>query len=164
MKKIVFLFLFLFFSLMACKKEEIINQIIVPDYGNDGQYILEPLPGVLGNVKITIWPSFNTDEAKILVENRLDSPIGYIIRDIEDMSFEYFHDSYISAKGDSEKYGTKLPLNKPIYIKLIAYKSTVSFALIQTIEGLGLDFWQSISNYRDNLQQEYEGELILNSP
>ncbi|MCF7820800.1 MAG: hypothetical protein K9M44_05050 [Candidatus Pacebacteria bacterium] len=159
MKKIV-VFLFLPLLLLSCQKEEI-NQITVPNYGQDGKYILEPVPGLLGNVKITIWPAFNADEAKILVENRLDIPIGYIIRDLDDLSFAYFIDSYIPGKGDSEKYGTKIPLNETVYIKLIAYNSTLSYGLIQAIEGLGLDFWQSISDYRDNLRQEYEGQLIL---
>lgn len=160
MRKIIVL-LFLLLSFTFCKKEEVIKQITVPDYNNDGAYVLEPAPGLLGNVEIVIWPSFNDKEAKIVVDNRLDQPIAYIIRDLNDISFVYFSDSYISAKGRSEKYGTNLPLNEVLYIKLIAYNSTLSYGLVLTIEALGLDFWQSISDYRDNLSQEYEGELIL---
>lgn len=160
MKKIVIFFLSLII-LSACKKEEVINQIIVPDYNQDGEYVLSPMPGVLGNVKITIWPAFNADEAKISIENRLDSPIGYIIRDINDVSFVYFSDSYLGAKKTSTKYGTKLPIDQTLYIKLIAYNSSLSYALVLTIEGLGLDFWESIADYRDNLQQEYEAQIVL---
>ena len=138
-----------------------INQIIVPDYNQDGEYVLGPIPGALGNVKIVIWPAFNADEAKIIIENRLDKPIGYIIRDINDVSFVYFSDSYLGAKKTSTKYGTKLPLNQAVYIKLIAYNSTLSYALVASIEGLGLDFWSSIADYRDNLQQEYESQIVL---
>lgn len=160
MKKALTFFLLLSI-LSSCKKEEVINQIIVPNYNNDGQYILPPMPEALGNVKITIWPALTSDEAKIVVENRLDKPIGYIIRELNDVSFVYFSDSYIKGKGNSEAYGTKVPLDRVLYIKMIVYKSTLSYGLIVTIETLGLDFWTSIADYRDNLQQEYEAELIL---
>lgn len=160
MKKI-FIVLLSLLALNACKKEEIINQIIVPDYDQNGEYVLEPIPGVLGNVKITIWPSYSGNEAKIIVENRLDKPIGFIIRDLNDLSFVYFSDSYIGAKKTSTKYGTQLPLNQPLFFKVIAYKSTLSYGLVLAIEGLGLDFWTNIADYRDNLQQEYESQLIL---
>lgn len=97
MKKFILLSLTLIlFS--ACRKEEIINQLITPDYNNDGEYVLEPIPGVLGNVKISLWPSYNGSESKIQLENRLDKPVGFIIRDLHDQSFVYFSDAYISAK------------------------------------------------------------------
>lgn len=160
MKKILFLFIALL-ALSACKNEEVINQLIVPDYNNDGEYVLDPLPGLLGNVKITIWPSFTSSEAKLALENRGDKPVGFIIRDRDDLSFVYFSDSYIAAKKTSTKYGTKLPFNEALYFKVIAYNSTLSYGLVVAIESLGLDFWTSIADYRDNLQAEYEGEIIL---
>jgi hypothetical protein len=148
-------------SLFSCNKEKIVNQIIVPNYDNDGEYVIEPLPGVLGNVKITLWPSYSGEESKVVIDNRLDQPIAYIIRDRDDLSFVYYYDSYIKAKGESEKYGTILPFNEPLYIKLIVYNSGWSYLEIEAIEALGLDFWDNISDYRDNLETEYEGELIL---
>ncbi|NCD00531.1 hypothetical protein EOL94_00310 [bacterium] len=160
-RMITFLILLIIFSLFSCKKEPVINQIIVPNYSNDGEYVIEPLPDVLGNVKITIWPSFNGEESKIEIENRMDQPIAYIIRDKNDVAFVYFYDSYIKAKDESEKYGTILPFDEPLYIKIIVYKSTWSYLEIEAIESLGLDFWDNIADYRDKLKVEYEGELIL---
>lgn len=160
-KMITFCLICLFMFFFSCKKEVIVNQIIVPNYNDDGEYVIDPLPDVLGNVKITIWPSYNGDESKIEVENRLDQPIAYLIRDKYDVAFVYFYDSYIKAKDESEKYGTILPLNEPLYIKMIVYKSTWSYLEIEAIESLGLDFWDNIADYRDNLKVEYEGELIL---
>ncbi len=160
MKKFILLSLTLIlFS--ACRKEEIINQLITPDYNNDGEYVLEPIPGVLGNVKISLWPSYNGSESKIQLENRLDKPVGFIIRDLHDQSFVYFSDAYISAKKTSVKYGTQIPFNEALYFKIIAYKSTLSYALSLAITSLGLDFWDAIADYRNNLQEEYENQIIL---
>lgn len=159
MKKVLFVFLsFLIFS--SCKKEEV-NQFIVPDYNNDGEYVLQPLPGAFGNVQISIWPSYNSEESKIEIDNRLDFAIGYIIRDLNDQSFVYFSDNYIKKKGSSEKYGTQLPIDEALYIKVVIYKSSVNYGLIALIEGLGLDFWSSINDYKENLMDEYVGQIIL---
>ncbi len=161
MKKVVFLFLSLIL-LSSCKKEEI-NQFIIPDYEGDGKYVFAPLPGAFGNVQITIWPSYNAEESKIIVDNRLDYAIGYKISDLNDQAFVYFSDNYIKKKGSAEKYGTELPLDEALYIKMVIYESTVDYALVLIIESLGLDFWAAINDYKNHLKEEYVGELILQS-
>ncbi len=159
MKKIIFVVLS-FLLLSSCKKEEV-KQFIIPNYGEDGKYVLEPLPGSFANVAITIWPSYDAQQSRIIVENRLNDAIAYIISEQQDPNFVYFSDNYIKAKGSSEQYGSQLPLNKKIDIRILVYNSTLSYALVVIIEGLGLDFWSSIEDYKENLREEYQGQLIL---
>jgi hypothetical protein len=162
MKKAILIF-FSVFLFSNCQKEEIINQIIIPNYQQEGKYVFQPLPEAFGNVVITIWPSYYGQKSRIIVENRLDQPIAYLISDLNDLSFIYFSDNYIKAKGESETSASKIPLDETLYIKMLVYKSTLNYALVVLIEGLGLDFWQSISEYKDNLQFQYEAQLILES-
>jgi hypothetical protein len=43
----------------------------------------------------------------------------------------------------------------------VVYDSTVSYAFIEIIEALGLDYWDSIEDYKNNLQTIYQRYLVL---
>jgi|GEM_PF-1503549 hypothetical protein len=169
MKKFVYLVFFSFFIgivlISSCKKEEIIVEeitISVEDAYDDGVYVLNPEPGVLGNLQIKFWPSYTSSRSRIEVDNRLQSPIGFILRSKEDEAFVYYEKKYIKAEGRAESGEiSAIPFNKQLSLTIVVYNSTVSFAFIEVIESLGLDYWNSIADYKDNLQTIYQRYLVI---
>lgn len=149
--------------LASCEKpvDEGPTYIEVKDSGQDGVYVIAPQPNLFGNVVLTIIPAASSNEAIVTLENRLDKPVGYRIRSVSDPNFIYFFDSYIGGKEASTKTGTKIPLNEPVEITLIAYKSSFSYAVVSIIEGLGLDYWRSFGDYKDQLEVVYDNQVIL---
>ncbi|MCU0680302.1 MAG: hypothetical protein MUF50_03315 [Planctomycetes bacterium] len=158
MKNIIFLLILFFFT--ACEKEEV-KEIIVNDIDGDGNYNIAAQVGLLGNVNFIITPASNNRESIVSLENLSDFPVGYRINDPQESTFVYFYDSYIGPKKTSVKTGAKIPLEKPIYVLMIQYNSKMSYALVQTIEALGLDYFNSLEKYKDNLRVTYSGEIIL---
>lgn len=149
--------------LSACEKpaEEGPTYIQISDSGSDGVYVIAPQPNLFGNVVLTIVPASSSGQAIVTLENRLDKPVGYRIRSVSDPNFIYFFDSYIGGKDASTKTGTRIPLGEPVEITMIAYKSTFSYAVIAIIENLGLDYWQSFGNYKDQLEVVYQNQVVF---
>ncbi|MDD2549582.1 MAG: hypothetical protein PHD00_05725 [Bacteroidales bacterium] len=46
-------------------------------------------------------------------------------------------------------------------LKLVVYKSTVSSAVYRLIEMLGIDFWDGINDYKENIAEEYVAVFVL---
>ncbi len=149
----------------SCEKEEIIIEeitISVEDAYDDGVYVLNPEPEILGNLQIKIWPSYTSFRSRIEVDNRLQSPIGFILRSKEDEAFVYYEKKYIKAEGSTESGDVSaIPLDKQLSLTIVVYNSTVSYAFVEIIEALGLDYWNSIEDYKDNLQTIYQRFLVL---
>lgn len=160
MKKL-FYYLIVVFVFLSCEKEVIINRIEVTDGDDNGEYVIQPQENLTGNVKITIVPSYNQEESKVEIENRMDFPIGYKISSVEDPNFVYFYDSYIGAKKTTEKTGTAIPYNTPINLKITQYDNALSYAEVQIIETLGLDYWKDLDDYKENLRVVYDSQIVL---
>jgi hypothetical protein len=163
---IVFCFLLgLVVILSSCEKEEIIIEeitISVEDAYDDGVYILNPEPEILGNLQIKIWPSYTSFRSRIEIDNRLQSPIGFILRSKEDEAFVYYEKKYIKAEDRAENGEVSaIPLDEQLSLTIVVYDSTVSYAFIEIIEALGLDYWDSIEDYKNNLQTIYQRYLVL---
>lgn len=163
---IVFCFLLgLVVILSSCEKEEIIIEeitISVEDAYDDGVYILNPEPEILGNLQIKIWPSYTSFRSRIEIDNRLQSPIGFILRSKEDEAFVYYEKKYIKAEDRAENgQVSAIPLDEQLSLTIVVYDSTVSYAFIEIIEALGLDYWDSIEDYKNNLQTIYQRYLVL---
>jgi hypothetical protein len=163
MKAKILLFVLCGLLLSACEKpaDEGPTYIQISDSGGDGVYVIAPQPNLFGNVVLTVIPASDNGQAIVTLENRLDKPVGYRIRSVSDPSFVYFFDSYIGGKDVSTKTGTKIPLNEPVEITMIAYKSTFSYAIVAIIENLGLDYWQSFGDYKNQLEVVYQNQVIF---
>jgi hypothetical protein len=170
MKKLVFFMTICFLLLLAivissCEKEESVIEeitISVEDAYDDGVYVLNPEPEILGNLQIKIWPSYTGFRSRIEIDNRLQSPLGFILRSKEDEAFIYFEKKYIKAEGRAESGEiSTIPLNKQLSLTIVVYNSTVSYAFIEIIEALGLDYWNSIEDYKDNMQTIYQRYLVI---
>ncbi len=157
MKNSKLLLAFLLFSMifLSCTKEEYIYSL-----SNNGSnsYVFDDL---IGNVRITIY---NTDNSyDITVINGPGSVIGCAIRNYSSPSTIYFSDSFI-YKGEAETQSSSsngIPKNQKLELKLVLYKSTVSSAIYRTIEMLGLDFWNGINDFKENIGEEYTTIFML---
>lgn len=153
--KLLLFFLTLSLFLFSCTKDEHIYSL-----SNNGSnsYVFDNL---IGNVRITIYNTENSYD--ITVVNGPGSVIGCAIRNYESPSTIYFSDSYI-YKGSTETQSSSsngIPRNQKLELKLVLYKSTVSSALYRTIEMLGLDFWDGINKYKENIGDEYSTIFML---
>ncbi|MFP4514553.1 MAG: hypothetical protein ACLFNO_00935 [Parcubacteria group bacterium] len=167
-KSLYFIYCFLLLSMLlvfkSCKKEIIVEEVIVyiQDAHDDGVYVLSPEPEILGNLEIKIWPSYTSTRSRIEVDNRLQSPLGFILRSKEDEAFVYYEKKYIKPEGRAESGNiSSIPFNKQLSLTIVVYNSTVSYAFIELIESLGLDYWDSIADYKDNLQTIYQRYLVI---
>lgn len=132
-----------------CQKEEIVYSLR-PSGTNT--YTFENL---VGNVRIDIYNTANS--YSITVVNGPASVVGCAIRNYESPSTVYFSDSYIyRGRTTTQSSATAgIPVGEKMELKLVVYKSNVSSAIFRSIEMLGLDFWDSINNYKESIGEEY---------
>jgi hypothetical protein len=147
--------LFLFIFSISCEKEE---QIVVLQNNGANTYVFDNL---IGNVRINIYNTQNNYD--ITVINGPGSVIGCAIRNYSSPSSIYFSDSYI-PKGNTETQSSSsngIPTGQKLELKLVLYKSTVSSAIYRLIEALGLDFWDGINEYKENIADECVSIFML---
>ncbi|HZJ73387.1 MAG TPA: hypothetical protein VFC87_01165 [Perlabentimonas sp.] len=156
MRKYLPILLLVFFATLAgCEKEE--NIIILQNNGSN-TYTFDNL---IGNVRINIY---NTPYSyDITVVNGPGSVVGCAIREKNSPSTIYFSDSYI-YKGSTETQSSSVAgmlVGHDLELKLVVYKSTVSSAVYRLIEMLGIDFWDGINDYKENIAEEYVAVFVL---
>ncbi|MFW5803714.1 MAG: hypothetical protein ACOCWG_00620 [bacterium] len=140
---------------ISCKKEE---HIAVLQKTSQNTYVFDNL---IGNAKIILY---NTEHSyNISVINGPGSVIGCAIRNHTSPSTVYFSDSYISRGETETQTGATsgIPTGTYLELQLVVYKSTVSSAVYRSIEMLGLDFWNSISSYKEHIADEYSMVFVL---
>ena len=139
----------------GCTREEV---VLVLKQQAANTYVFDDLAG---NVRITIYNTPNSYD--ITVVNGPGSVIGCAIRNHADPGTIYFSDAYIKKGGaETQSSSTKgLPVGGKMELKLVLYKSTVSSAIYQAIEALGLDFWDGIKKYKENIAEEYYSVFVL---
>lgn len=151
MRKIQSFIVVMFLTLLtsSCVKEK---PVYVLQNNGSNTYVFDNL---IGNVRITIYNTPNSYD--ITVVNGPGSVIGCAIRNYSSPSTIYFSDAYI-PKGGTETQSSSangIPLNQKLELKLVLYKTNVSSAVYRLIEALGLDFWDGINRYKENIAAEY---------
>lgn len=155
MKKIFFLTVLLFI-MIGC--DEKVTEVTVEDTNEDGIYHVAPGDELLGNVEFFMMP-WTVQGSAILLINGPGSNVGYDIRKRDDNAFIYFADSYISSGGNSFQSGTQLPYNEWLRVRLVVYKSGLAGWVVSFLQGLGLDFFDSLADYM--IEEIYEVDVRL---
>ncbi len=155
MKKVLGLLIIVLF-LMSCSEEP--TRVTVRDDNQDQVAHLGPDPNLLGNTELFFIPETIQGSA-IWIINGPGANVGIDIRDRDNSSFIYYADSYISKGSNSAQTGTQIPWNKWMRVRMVVYKSGLSGIIVNFIQALGLDFFNSLESYM--VEQIYETEVYL---
>jgi len=155
MKKVLGLLIIVLF-LMSCSDEP--TKVTVRDDNQDKVAHLGPDPNLLGNTEIFFIPGTIQGSA-IWIINGPGANVGIDIRDRENSSFVYYAYSYIGSGSNSAQTGTQIPWNKWMRVRLAVYKSGLSGIIVNFIQALGLDFFDSLESYM--IEQIYENDVYL---
>ena len=155
MKKFIVLPVLLLLLLSSCEE---ITKVTVRDDNQDQVAHLGPDPDLLGNTELFFIPGTIQGSA-IWVINGPAANIGVDIRDKDSSSFIYFADSYIGSGSNTAQTGTQIPWNKWMKVRVVVYKSGLSGIIVNIIQALGLDFFESLEDYW--IEQIFENEVYL---
>lgn len=157
MKQILVL-LALAFLLLSCSDEP--TKVTVTDSNRDAVAHLSPDPDILGNTEVFFIPTTIQGSA-IWILNGPGAHVGMDIRDKDNSAFIYYADSYIGKGSNSAQTGTQIPWNTWMRVRLVVYNSGLSGIIISLIEGMGLDFFDSLESYM--IERIYETDVYLAS-
>ena len=155
MKPALVLLVLLLILLSSCEEA---TKVTVRDDNQDQVAHLGPDPDLLGNTELFFIPGTIQGSA-IWVINGPAANIGIDIRDKDSSSFIYFADSYIGSGSNTAQTGTQIPWNKWMKVRVVVYKSGLSGIVVNIIQALGLDFFDSLEDYM--IEQIYENEVYL---
>lgn len=156
MKTIIFLVIL--FLIISCTEAP--TEITVEDSNEDGIYHVEPGDEILGNVELFMMP-WTIQGSAINVLNNPVSNIAFDMFKRDDSAFKYFGDAYISAGGNSFQSGTQLPYDEWLRVRLVIYESGLAGWIVSFLQSLGLDFFDSLSDYM--IDEVYEADVYLSS-
>lgn len=155
MKPALVLLVLLLILLSSCEEA---TKVTVRDDNQDQVAHLGPDPDLLGNTELFFIPGTIQGSA-IWVINGPAANVGIDIRDKDSSSFIYFADSYIGSGSNTAQTGTQIPWNKWMKVRVVVYKSGLSGIVVNIIQALGLDFFDSLEDYM--IEQIYENEVYL---
>ena len=155
MKPALVLLVLLLILLSSCEEA---TKVTVRDDNQDQVAHLGPDPDLLGNTELFFIPGTIQGSA-IWVINGPAANIGIDIRDKDSSSFIYFADSYIGSGSNTAQTGTQIPWNKWMKVRVVVYKSGLSGIVVNIIQALGLDFFDSLEDYM--IEQIFENEVYL---
>ena len=155
MKPALVLLVLLLILLSSCEEA---TKVTVRDDNQDQVAHLGPDPDLLGNTELFFIPGTIQGSA-IWVINGPAANVGIDIRDKDSSSFIYFADSYIGSGSNTAQTGTQIPWNKWMKVRVVVYKSGLSGIVVNIIQALGLDFFDSLEDYM--IEQIFENEVYL---
>ncbi len=156
---VTFVLVLLIMSLIiSCSESP--TQVTIRDDNQDHVAHLAPDPNILGNTEMFFIPETIQGSA-IWIINGPSANVGVDIRDKSNSAFIYYADSYIGAGSNSAQTGTQIPWNRWMRVRLVVYKSGLSGAIVNFIQLLGLDFFDSLEDYM--IEQIYENDVFLSS-
>ncbi len=142
----------------SCSDEP--TKVTVTDSNSDAVARLSPDPDIMGNTEIFFIPETIQGSA-IWIINGPGANIGIDIRDKDNQNFIYFADSYIAKSNNAAQTGTQIPWNKWMRVRLVVYKSGLSGIIVNLIDSMGLNFFDSIEQYM--IERIYETDVLLES-
>lgn len=157
MRRILFL-LALSVLLISCDQEP--TRVTLVDSNRDAVAHLSPDPEILGNTELFFIP-VTIQGSAIWIINGPGANVGMDIRDIDNPSFIYYADSYISKGSNSAQTGTQIPWDKWMRVRLVVYNSGLSGIIVSLIEAMGLDFFESIEAYM--IERIYTTDVFLSA-
>jgi hypothetical protein len=143
-------------SVASCSQEP--TKVTVSDANRDLVAHLSPDPNILGNTEVFFIPATIQGSAIWLI-NGPGANIGMDIRDKANNAFIYFADSYIGKGDNIAQTGTQIPWGRWMRVRLVEYKSGLSGYVVSFLSALGLDFFDSLSDYM--IEHVYECDLYL---
>jgi len=154
----VYLLCSLVLVLFSCSNEP--TKVTIQDDNQDQVAHLSPDPDILGNTEIFFIPETIQGSA-IWIINGPGANVGIDIRDKSNSAFIYYSDSYIGSGSNSAQTGTQIPWNRWMRVRIVVYKSGLSGIIVSFIEALGLDFFDSLEDYK--IEQIYENDVFLSA-
>ncbi len=136
------------------------SQVFLSDDNQDAVAHLSPDPQIMGNAELFFIPGTIQGSA-IWVINGPAANVGIDIRDIDNPSFIYFADSFISAGSNKAQTGTQIPWNKWMRVRLVVYESGLAGWVAVFLDSLGLDFFENLEDYM--IEAIYEADIHLSS-